>query len=690
MPQPPFPSALLDWAGHRKGGVRRLFYSGSGRPSGNVIYTNLLGRLKEWSRHLGEGRQAPRVVLLVGGPGNGKTEAVEFTVEVVDSACRLDGKLTSAFTAQFMGSNDKPAPRLAQVDLASISDGRFPMHMAIVQDASAVDHAVPSETAAGWLVRDLAQFAFADCGGLYLACVNRGVLDDALIHAIDTQQRGVQSLLETVTQSVGMGRDVPDCWPLDGYPNVAVWPMDVESLVGVPADPLSPTNQLLAIATKEAQWPVAGTCAAGEHCPFCSNRSALADDNYRRSFLQILRWYELATGKRWSFRDLFSLVSYVLAGVPPENGEEGAYNPCKSAAHLWELWGKQGTRQESLRLAAPFLLVASQYQHALFGDWSKADTKRIRASLKALQLDAEPGLKGLYWFLARPRGSSLPATLAQQLTVLCDVLDPALADPDTQVFLSTRRAVNFRDIDARFSQSVSEGYRFIKRSNCLTPLENHLMELLEQSDAELTKEETERRDPVSARYLRTVVRDFSCRLMRRSLGARSGVVRDADILADYEKVVGGDAELINQAVNQITNLLNTNEKFTVSLSTTFGEPTPSPERMATLRTDKQKVTSPPVRERAHPAQPIRFLSVGARPQHIPLTYELFRSIRGLVQGLVPASLPRSVVALLDTTRARMAGSIVRDEDMLNGSHITLGSSKQGIARQVGKFVVVGD
>lgn len=43
-----FPAGLLEWAGHRSGGVRRLFDKGSGRPSGAVIRTSLLERLEVW------------------------------------------------------------------------------------------------------------------------------------------------------------------------------------------------------------------------------------------------------------------------------------------------------------------------------------------------------------------------------------------------------------------------------------------------------------------------------------------------------------------------------------------------------------------------------------------------------------------------------------------------------------------
>ena len=70
-----------------------------------------------------------------------------------------------------------------------------------------------------------------------------------------------------------------------------------------------------------------------------------------------------------------------------------------------------------------------------------------------------------------------------------------------------------------------------------------------------------------------------------------------------------------------------------------------------------------------------------------LTYELFKATKSLRKGMIPASLPRSVVALLDTTRAKLAGGVVRNEEALDGSEIELGIRDDVIARNFGTFMV---
>jgi len=140
----------------------------------------------------------------------------------------------------------------------------------------------------------------------------------------------------------------------------------------------------------------------------------------------------------------------------------------------------------------------------------------------------------------------------------------------------------------------------------------------------------------------------------------------------------------------VEGLLNKERRFQVSLNTTFGEPLPPPERRVVLTTDIQRVTPIPLGQAdTRPRLPLRFVSVGrgVRAQPVALTYELFKATKSLRNGMVPASLPRSVVALLDTTRAKLAGAVVRDEEELNCSEIQLGVRDEAIVRSFGTFIV---
>ena len=120
-----------------------------------------------------------------------------------------------------------------------------------------------------------------------------------------------------------------------------------------------------------------------------------------------------------------------------------------------------------------------------------------------------------------------------------------------------------------------------------------------------------------------------------------------------------------------------------------GEPLPPELRRAVLTTDRQKVKPRVSPTDGRPTASLKFLTVGAGDSvnSIPMTYELFKSVSELRVGMMPASLPRTVVAMLDTTRARLSGQIVRDENLLDGSEIRIGLRKDVIVRELNKFIV---
>ncbi len=674
-----FPARLVNWAGHRAGGVRRLFDDESGRPGGVVFETNLLHRLELWAKDYARcASSMPRILLLVGGPGNGKTEAIESTIRWLDTSLGAESRLVSTLAAAF-SPEDGIVPRVVEVSLLEVCGGELAGRLSVVQDASVVT-GVESRTAAQLLLSEISA-ALDDADQVYLCCVNRGVLDDALIEAIDTgaSERG-RKLLEAVACAAGLFPDAPPCWPLPSFPEVAVWPMDAESLLVSPlAGGASPASALLAAALDAEKWAEPGSCEAGAGCPFCGSREQLARDRERSSLLKILRWYEVASGKRWSFRDLFSLASYLLAGHQVSSRNAGV-PPCTWAARLMQhddLARRRGkpSRETSMAL---FQLVAAQYQHALFHRWDREAGPSLLRDIKELGLEDDNTAMGLHWFLASRRVQYLPATIGMSLDGLVDIMDPAMADPDTEVQVTQRTTWWLRDIDVRFSRSISEGLDYIRKSQVIPRIEMELLDRLATLDADLSNSAIRRKRPQAASRVQRMCRDFACRIVRRTIGARTATVLDASILADFQAVVEDEAGSdLYDVAREVERLLNTNQDFEISLTTTFGQPLPPPMHRATLVVPARPVK--PLEEHAvdRPRNPISFLKVGAgrSSQPIALTFELFRAVKELERGMSVASLPRTVLALLDTARARLSGPIVRDRDILDRAQIRIGASE---------------
>lgn len=677
-PEAPFPAELLNWAGHRAGGVRRLFDEKSGRPGAQVFKTNLLARLQAWSELIGaQDATAPRVILLVGGPGNGKTEAIETMMGWLDSALGCNGRLVGELARSFSPVSGK-VPRRVDVDMGILSaQTRSALRMSIVQDASIVAGA-GGRSAAQLLLDELHAATAGDASHMYLCCVNRGVLDDALIVAAQSGESRSRLLLETVTRAVSLLPDAPSCWPLSGYPEIAIWPMDMESLlVDTAGGGAAPAAQVLRHAISPGLWPAAGTCEAGSQCPFCTSREQLSRPREEGALLTMLRWYELGSGKRWNFRDLFSLLSYLLAGHRDEV-RASDLSPCAWAASV-ALADDQATRNakpSAKTSLAIFELVAAQYQHALFHHWDRDAGPSLLKDIKELGLQENNTAMGLQWFLSSRRSRYLPAMIEGLLESFSSLLDPALAHPDTTVNVSRTTTYVLRDIDTRFSRSVAEGLDFVRKSRILTALEVELLRRLAELDTYLSRQDVRKKRPASATRVQRLVRDFACRIVRRTIGARTMTVLEASVLKEFQKVVDDEQDHgVYDVAREIERLLNKNQEFEVSLTTTFGQPLPPLNGQATLVVPRRHVQPAHTSGEGRPLSPLRFIEIGegSSAQDVALTYDLFKAVKDIDQGMSVASLPRSVLALLDTTSARLAGPIVRDGRILRRAEIRLGN-----------------
>jgi hypothetical protein len=690
---PEFPSKLINWAGNRSGGVRRPFDESSGRPGGQVFKTNLLARLQQWcSDVVAAPSAAPRVILLVGGPGNGKTEAIETTMGWLDAALCCSGALVQELARSFSPTTGK-VPRLVSVEVGRLTQPiRDGLSLSIVQDASVVAGS-SGKSAAQLLLEEIETASAPGAKGLYLCCVNRGVLDDALIVAAERGRSNSRALLEKVTHSVSLLPDAPPCWPLESYPEVAVWPMDMETLLNGTVDGgPPPARQVLHHAVDVNLWPSQGSCDAGTRCPFCISREQLSHAREEQSLLTMLRWFELGSGKRWSFRDIFSLFSYLLAGHRHET-RASDQAPCAWAASLTAA-DDQATRKakpSAKTSSAIFELVASQYHHALFHMWERDAGPSLLKDIKELGLQDNNTAMGLQWFLNSRRSPYLPAMIEASVNAFAELLDPALAHPDTTVEVSRNTSYRLRDIDTRFSRSVSDGLEHVRRSRILTTLEVDLLERLSVLDDFLSRQDVRKKRPATATRVQRLVRDFSCRLVRRSIGVRTMTALDAQILQDFQSVIDDKQEDgVFEVAREIELLLNKKQEFEVSLTTTFGQPLPPSNVQAILFVPRRHVQPAKTSGVGRPAAPLRFLQVGEGPsaQDVALTYELFKAVKDIKRGMSNSSLPRSVLALLDTTCARLAGPIVRDDGVLRRATIHLGNNVVVEQRRTG-FGVVG-
>jgi hypothetical protein len=690
-----FPNGLVEWAGHHSGGVKRLFDASSGRPGKDLLKTNLIIRLEKWvGSVVANESHVPRILFLVGGPGNGKTEAIENTIKKFDDEFKAKGEMVNQLAKDFHPVSGQPVPRVVTFLGRKLHSLDPNFRLDIVQDATTTVSGNKA-SAASLLVEEIAELLKNKASHYYLCCINRGVLDEALIQTIDEGNSAVSSLIEEITKVVSLSSSAPQCWPLEQYPTIAVWPMDVESLF-IPTD--NESNSVASLLFRHAvnpnYWTSPGTCAAGKQCPFCNSQTILTKAEPAESLLKILRWYELQSGKRWSFRDLFTLISYLLAGYRPETKGRQS-DPCEWAGSLVKLDAAQKIQATSTKqeLTAIFYLATSGYQHALFHHWESSLSNEFKRAFKELGIEktTEEGrlLLGFQLFMSDKKTAYLPATISSLLSSISENLDPAMASPECEISLNVRKKINLSEIDARFSKSVQSGYDYIKTSRLLSVNEEELLKRLAKADTYLSESVNRRKKPTAANFIQRCLRDFSCRFVRRSICVKSAVVSDMNVLNSFQEIVEDVNDRKLYAISkQVKDLINKKDGFYVSLTTTFGQPLPPIQRQTTLIVPHRNVSTLQVSNLNRPRSPICYLKIGTgeSAQAIPLTYDLFRAIKQLERGLSPASLSRNVVALLDSINARLSGPIVRDHELWEDAKIQVGADGNEIGKSFDGFV----
>ncbi|MBY6188308.1 hypothetical protein KUV89_16965 [Marinobacter hydrocarbonoclasticus] len=620
----------------------------------------------------------PKAVLLVGGPGNGKTDAVEGCIQQFDEELGAGGQLVAAFASHYQVEEGILPPRAVEVnfqDIAHSIPGIDPV-IRLVQDATEKEPGkgdTPPETL---LLDELRSVIDGSFNGLYICCVNRGILANTALEANQAQDNLVGDFLDLAVKAASGGPSAPPCWPLGDY-QVALWPMDVESLVTPPTGEVgtSIAHQVLEAALADERWQQ--PCENKRVCPYCQNKLLLSKPAARDNLVKLLRYFELGSGKRWTFRYLYSLVSYLLIGDPSNLMIKGkAYSPCGWTAKQIELTQAKGTTLHEARV--PYLLAGRLYHHRLFSNWPRLASGNHLQAQQAVLKGRPPALEHAEGFELGKRHYRTLKTLGNTdennsisnllKTGVSELLDPALLHGGQVLFTSQSQEwkgeVTAGLVDDRFSLSVKHGLDLVKGQLC--PAERELLQDLAKADEALQDHHYPRRHARHAKLLQSSLRQFACRFAKRSLGVKHGVAKHSQLFLDYARL-HDDSSQDKQLKKRIKNLINENGKmFKIPLSTTFGQPVAHRDRSVSLLVT---AISPRLNKIAgnesRPAERLPYLQIHGRD--IPLTFSLFKALGEIGNGLDEASLPREVFALIDEVKSVTAGQVARDKNYIDDS-----------------------
>lgn len=679
-----FPQKLSELAGSSRGAVKILFDDKSGLDN-FMLETPLIKRLKDWMEHyLKDPENQPKIIFLVGGPGNGKTQAVSELISYLKKILGEE-KLTK-----------KISQRCIEIDfnksIDELNSQKTDFKIKIVQDASVVEK--DAKNKAETLIDELECILNLDANNVYICCLNKGILDETLNYLNKEKYNKIEKILKTILSACTITAKRTQCWPLEGYKNIGIWPMDIESLLEGENNSIFDLT-IKKIFSDENNWEFS---KEKESDPFFYNRQQMSDEKKIGALKKILRWYELASGQRWTFRDLFSLISYLFSGnvtssnmdknqqtLPKENNYKNLFEKL-SCTYAQKLFSNKISKKE--------ITVFSKLWNSII---KKTECLKIKRDYSLF-------MKELFDYLNKNSIFSAPSYISEQLKKLNKILSPLEYTENSDDI--------WNSLYCNFSHSIQDGIEFAKENSIYETLffaEKEILDTLMTLDLDLGELKHAIKESNDLQKMQFFIRRIACNLLRINDGASHATVKDREIFKKYQEIIyshwqGNLENKVDDLEDRLTQLLNdpiNKEKFTGTLNKTFGQVYPSESYKSSLISNKcivcyheediddeyeenikQDLAFTPK------AYPFFDIEVGTDSYiHIPLTFDLYKAVLLLQKNLCPASLSRSVIARIDSCQALILGSFVRKQDSIKKGLVSLNIGTYKISCKKLKFEI---
>lgn len=358
-----FTRSLLNYSAERDDCIGRPDRWGSPPPL--VVGTQLHEDLAALADEIWADSNSIIWYFLIGGPGNGKSEAVGAFVSRLNSIANSAGK-----PPVFESAQGKHGGSIPYSFTSSLSNGGG---IELIQDVSVpkTKGSRPEEDLLGELD------AAASLGMNVVCCANRGMLLRATrLARTEPGNQWLVPILENLDlRSQEAARSEDAKWKIERNGReieIRVWPLDHESVLfgqgsaNPWAEPEgSLIDKIIIHATTNDRWEKHGCdqCPARELCPLFGDAQWLRDKNRRLALLRILRYAEVWSGQRIVLREALGFISLALVGCPSDFIEDGQQvHPCDWVQN--RIAGKPAKPKDDLALLE---LLSHRIYQDLFG-----------------------------------------------------------------------------------------------------------------------------------------------------------------------------------------------------------------------------------------------------------------------------------------------------------------------------------
>ncbi len=617
-----YPFSFKNWFSSNIGGVRLPMNNKSGRPLGDQIIEGTIHHLIREMISDFKVNKGKFLCVLVGGPGNGKTDLMEFASEVFFEEFNIDPVLGKGTLQKGFKVNNRKAKFENQDYILNL-----------IQDASQRDAGSMSPLES--LYKDFEELHVAD-NILTLICINRGVLENTLSKSRNVLEpisrhkeligkiHSYNNLQSIIDDSKIWGDKISEI-------NLYTWSMDFDTLfkenetikANLIKELIDKSNCLIDFQKSSQLSPI------GSSFEFLSNDSKVFN------LSRLLRHSEILNGKRFTYRELFSMIAYLFHHSVDDHS-------------LYEQKLSEYERLPDYNYIERFNALYTLYQKS--------------TSFRFFNYFIEPK-KDLIDNCIRPYPNIKSSSLRQMFETISKIDTNVSEIPS---FISTNGSslfdpIFFEDNNFEFEDKNGGKVRLKKIidkilynqkiesedfSNTLQPIEIELIKILEDiKDSyclNIDYDDFNATQLNGVDQLKTYLNNLIISILKRSLLFSNFYIKDKELVQEYLELVQTDS---SPFINVLQESLTIQNKIENSLSTNIGQTAGELKNNVIEKSNIVSIESLPKPSNSMPSSDQIILTYSVRGQKkdeiIVITYNLFKSIKKNEKQIFTACLDKN-------------------------------------------------
>ena len=608
-----YPFKFENWFSSNNGGVRRPLDENSGRPLGEKI---IEGKIHLLIKEMIKGyfsNKGKYVCVFVGGPGNGKTDIMEYAAK---EFVELNGANWDEIKVNLLeGFNNNN--RHTNIEL---NGGDCLM---LTQDASQRDS--DSKDFCDAILNDFKRID-AMKQGLCVICMNRGILEEIKRRAsLDTELlHSYNDLIQVLYKSNTLDASISNMkiWgneTVNPY-KLFTWSMDFDTLFDVSHKMDEKSNLISNLFSK-------GNCInnyfieINELSPIFSAQYFIQDANINLSFAKILRSHEIINGKRFTYRDIFNLTGFLL------NFTNSQFTSISSNLNTYSKTAREAFID---RFKILFELYKESYSYRFFGGFMQPTPNLRDESIKAHSDRNKEDLKELFnCLINKDKLKDSPDFIG-----MTKFFDPIYCSDFLEI---TDKNGNVSTLDELTKKIIyNTKFNIEDYKNLITPLEieiiNCLFEIKDEYCLSINTDQINLQKLNALDSLKSFFNILILSFIKRALFFSRQYFKDKLYISEYIRLVEGEYEDREEFTRDV--FMNSfknegNDKIQISLVTSIGQT--ASQFVNNVSFDAPVVFIKPIKNPLHnlPSmdQLILQTNENGHENTIVITYKLFREIK---------------------------------------------------------------